>query len=131
MDAATLGTLAQWAGVAAAIIIAIYGAARSDNKGEIAALSRKLDAAEKKAEEQQAKAFAAIDHDIGRVFERVDADGQRITRIEGELRHMPSKDDVANLKVAVAEIKGDVKALGAIAHAVARIEAVLMKDENK
>lgn len=58
--------------------------------------------------------------------------GKAIQAIEGELKHMPAKDDVTELKISMAEIKGSVavfnEGMGALSRTVRRIEDFLMKE---
>ena len=56
----------------------------------------------------------------------------RIQTIENELRHLPAKDDVTELKLALAEIKGTIgrfdESLSGVSRTVRRMEDFLMKD---
>jgi len=58
--------------------------------------------------------------------------GKAIQAIEGELKHMPAKDDVTELKISMAEIKGSVavfsEGMGSLSRTVRRIEEYLMKE---
>ncbi|MDF1778752.1 MAG: DUF2730 family protein [Rhizobiaceae bacterium] len=58
--------------------------------------------------------------------------GRAIQAIEGELKHIPAKDDVTELKIAMAEIKGSVavfnEGMGTLSRTVRRIEEFLMKE---
>lgn len=59
----------------------------------------------------------------------------RVQTIETEMRHLPAKDDVNELKLAMAEIKGSVavfnEGLGSLSRTVRRIEDYLTKAEGK
>jgi hypothetical protein len=59
---------------------------------------------------------------------------QRIGAIEGEMRHMPAKDDVHELKIAIAELRGTIGRLdeshNGVSRIVNRIEAYLL-DQGK
>jgi len=56
---------------------------------------------------------------------------RRIQAVEGELKHLPDKDMVTDLRLALAELKGNVGALtgemGSIARTVRRIEDYLQE----
>ena len=58
---------------------------------------------------------------------------RRIQRIEDELRHMPSKDQVTEIKLAMADLKGTVAVLGesmaSVSRTVHRLEDFL-KERN-
>ncbi len=55
---------------------------------------------------------------------------RRIQSIEGEMKHLPSKEDVGALKLAVAEVNGKLNTaeseLGSVARTVRRIEDHLL-----
>ncbi len=56
----------------------------------------------------------------------------RIQAIEGELKHLPAKDDVNDLKLALAQLGGTVgrldESLNGISRTVRRVEDFLMKE---
>ena len=56
----------------------------------------------------------------------------RLQAIEQELRHLPAKDDVTDLKLALAEIKGTIgrfdESLNGVSRTVRRMEDFLMKE---
>ncbi|SOC41591.1 uncharacterized protein DUF2730 [Rhizobium subbaraonis] len=58
---------------------------------------------------------------------------RRIQRMEDELRHMPSKDQVTEIKLAMADLKGTVAVLGesmaSVSRTVHRLEDFL-KERN-
>lgn len=60
---------------------------------------------------------------------------RRIQTVEGELRHLPDKEVVHELKVAIVELQGTVKALdvqlGAVGRTVANIDSYMRKDDGK
>jgi hypothetical protein len=60
---------------------------------------------------------------------------RRIQNMEGELRHLPDKDGVNELKLAVVRLEGTVKALdvqlGAVGRTVANIDGYLRKEDGK
>lgn len=60
---------------------------------------------------------------------------RRIQTIESELKHLPSKDEVAKLNIAIAEMRGDIKELDghmeSVTHTVRRIEDYLLKGEKR
>lgn len=68
------------------------------------------------------------------VDERLAGHGGRLDRIETEMKHMPAKDDVHDLKLAIAELRGTVGQLDeshtGVSRAVRRIEEFLMRDKK-
>lgn len=58
--------------------------------------------------------------------------GSRIQSIESEMKHMPAKDDVVELKLALAEIKGQMgrfdESLSGVSRTVRRMEEFLLKE---
>ncbi len=57
---------------------------------------------------------------------------RRIQSVESELKHLPDKDDVNELKLAIAELRGTVgrldESLGGVSRTVRRVEGFLMKE---
>lgn len=70
--------------------------------------------------------------DIRSVKAGVDDHALRLQALEAEMRHLPAKDDVTELKIAMAEIKGSVavfnEGMGSLSRTVRRIEDFLMKE---
>lgn len=68
-------------------------------------------------------------------LETLVAHDRRIQRVEDELKHLPDKDGVNELKLAVVRLEGTVKALdvqlGAVGRTVANIDGYLRKDGDK
>ena len=60
---------------------------------------------------------------------------RRIQTLEGEFKHMPSKDDIHGLMMSVETIKGELGKMGAtyegVNRSVRRIEDFLMKEGAK
>lgn len=60
---------------------------------------------------------------------------RRIQSVESELKHLPDKDTVTELKLAIAELKGTVgrldEQLGSVGRTVHRIDDYLRKDDKK
>lgn len=58
---------------------------------------------------------------------------RRIQAVENELKHLPNKEAVHELKVAIVELQGTVKALDvqlmAVGRTVANIDGYLRKDD--
>lgn len=57
---------------------------------------------------------------------------RRIQELENELKHMPAKDDVNDLKLAIAKLEGSVgrldESLGSVARTVHRVDDYLRKE---
>lgn len=92
-----LGIILPWITAAMSIIAfagalkAFFGSGTKENAEKIKKLEEKL-----------------TDHD------------RRIQKVEGELQHLPSKDTVNELKLAIAELKGTVGTLGETVGSVSR-----------
>ena len=69
---------------------------------------------------------------IKAMVEKLTEHDRRIQTIEGEMKHLPDKDAVTDLKVAIVELRGTVKAmdvqLAAVGRTVANIDGYLRKD---
>ena len=57
---------------------------------------------------------------------------RRIQAAESELQHLPAKDDVMELKIAIAELRGSVgrldESMAGVSRTVHRVEDYLMKE---
>lgn len=109
MDA---GTLRDWAGVAAFIISTLsmlYVFLTSKSRAN----EEKLDQLDK----------------------RVSSHGARLDAIDTELKHMPAKDDVTELKLNIAELRGVVgrldESVSSISKAVDRIDGFIRRPNSK
>lgn len=89
--------ISPYLGLALAII-ALLGHA----KGFFSSGEKALGARQEKSEK------TLVDHD------------RRIQRVEDELKHLPDKDTVMELKLALAELKGTVNSLGETVGSVSR-----------
>lgn len=91
-------------------VIAILGHLKTFFGSGEAANAKKLDAIEKKL----------IDHD------------RRIQAVEGEMKHMPSKDMVNDIRLAMADMKGTVgtltETLASVSRTVHRIDDYLREE---
>ncbi|GGB55201.1 hypothetical protein GCM10011316_29090 [Roseibium aquae] len=60
---------------------------------------------------------------------------RRIQAAESELSHLPAKDDVLELKLALAELRGTVgrldESLSGVSRTVHRVEDYLMKESSR
>ncbi|RIA44060.1 uncharacterized protein DUF2730 [Hephaestia caeni] len=78
-----------------------------------------------KLKDQRAETNGALTE----VGDDIDALDSRVQRIEDALPHLPSKDDVADLRIAMAEMKGQMGTFDAeitsVARTVRRIEDYL------
>ncbi|WFE92291.1 DUF2730 family protein [Roseibium porphyridii] len=104
-----LGDLKNWLGVAAIVIsllTSIYAWLTSKAKAN--------------AEHLKAVDAKLIDHD------------RRVQELESEMKHLPDKDDVNDLKLSIAELRGTVgrldESLSGVSRTVRRVEGYLMKE---
>ncbi len=104
-----INIVGSWLGVVLAVI-AILGHLKIFFGSGEAANAKKLEANEKKL----------TDHD------------RRIQTVEGELKHMPSKDMVNDIRLAMADMKGTVgtltETLASVSRTVHRIDDYLRED---
>lgn len=104
-----ISTIAIWSS-AVLSVIAILGHLKTFFGSGEAANSKKIEANEKKL----------IDHD------------RRIQSVEGEIKHMPSKDMVNDIRLAMADMKGTVgtltETLASVSRTVHRIDDYLRED---
>lgn len=72
-----------------------------------------------------------INHDIARLREGQDDMSERLDVVEQEIKHLPSADDVTNLRIAVEEMKGETRALHATTKGLNRLVDLLVENEVK
>ncbi|KGE00988.1 DUF2730 family protein [Rhizobium sp. YS-1r] len=105
----SLAEISQYLGLVLAVI-AILGHAKGYFSSGEKTLTARMDKAEK----------TLVDHD------------RRIQAVEGEMKHLPSKDSVNELKLALTELKGDFKTLtetlGSVSRTVHRIDDYLREE---
>ncbi|MGA8170929.1 MAG: DUF2730 family protein [Methylocystis sp.] len=101
------GTAGQWAGVCAAIVIAVWGAMSKRNEKEIDGLSKAL-----------VDVKAGVDKDINelrsdrnKLFGRVDDIDIKLARVESDIEHLPTKDEMHELEMKVVGIDGKMDAM--------------------
>lgn len=128
-----LGTFSVVAPIAFSIAGAIYTffASRSKaNDQRLDEITKRLDQVELgiTAAGHSAAALASIDKSL------IDHD-RRIQSMEGELKHLPDKDAVNELKLAISDLNGTVKAmdaqLGGLSRSVNNIDGYLRRDDAK
>ncbi|WP_417691531.1 DUF2730 family protein [Roseibium sp.] len=68
------------------------------------------------------------------VDEKLIDQDRRVQAIEGELKHLPGKDDVNDLKLSIAELRGTIgrldESLSGISRTVRRVEGFLLKESE-
>lgn len=88
---------------------------------------------------QNAAAVAAMDKKLSEATTALNSvlagHDRRIQHVENELRHLPDKDMVTELRVAIVELQGTVKSLdtqlSSVGRTVANIDVYLRKDDSK
>lgn len=72
---------------------------------------------------------------LGEIEDKLDAHDRRIQNVETELKHLPDKDSVVELKLAMADLKGTVgrldESLNSVQRTVLRIDDWLRTDRAK
>lgn len=115
--------LAPWISLVLSLIALasiVYGWFTSGEKSNATALT--------KYRETQATVVADID-------DKIEAHDRRIQTVETELKHLPDKDSVVELKLAIADLKGTVgrldESLNSVQRTVLRIDDWLRTDRPK
>lgn len=72
-----------------------------------------------------------INDDIGRLRRGQQDMSDRLDVVEQEIKHLPSADDVTNLRIAVEEMKGETRALHATTKGLNRLVDLLVENEVK
>ncbi len=90
------GTAGQWAGVLTAIAISIWGAMSKRNEREIQVLRDEI---------------GDLKKDRNDLFKRVDHMGVQLARIEADLEHLPTKDEMHDIEMKVVGIDGKMDAM--------------------
>ena len=72
---------------------------------------------------------------VGRLFGRIDAIEERVTKREADVRHLPDKDATHELKVSILEMKAEIAVLGERMKPVAavseRLQDFLLERETR
>lgn len=72
--------------------------------------------------------------ELGRQGEKLTEHDRRIQSVEGELKHIPSKDDISDLRLAVSAMNGQLgrmeEGYSGVSRAVRRIEEYLLKEKG-
>lgn len=92
-DAIQWGTVAQWVSPVVAILLAIWAVIRSGNKEAFDTLSTKIDSGLRDIKGD----IQALRADDARLFERSDKKEARLSAIETEMRHIPTRDEFHEL----------------------------------
>lgn len=115
--------LAPWVSLVLSLIALgsiVYGWFTSGEKTNAAALTKYRDS--------QAAVMDEVDN-------RLDDHDRRIQTVETEMKHLPDKDSVVELKLAMADLKGTVgrldESLNSVQRTVLRIDDWLRTDRTK
>lgn len=75
-----------------------------------------------------------VDRRIGACDDRLDRHDQRIMAAEQTLKSMPGKDDIHSLSISMAQMQGDIRAMGASVEGqrqiLTRLENVVSRQED-
>ncbi len=83
------GTAGQWAGVVAAIMIAIWGASSKRND----------------------KAIEELKDDRTRLFERVDDIERELAGVKSDVRHLPTREEMHDLDIKITRVDSKLDAV--------------------
>ncbi|MEZ5790486.1 MAG: hypothetical protein R3D34_06755 [Nitratireductor sp.] len=129
----------DWLGVVA-LAISVMGSAyawitsRANSNAEHL---KRVDQALTQLEKHQGRLDAALEAMIPKkqIDDAFADHGRRIQTLENDMKHMPVKDDVIELKLALAKLEGTVgrldENLGGVSRTVRRVEEYLMKEAGK
>lgn len=70
-------------------------------------------------------------NDINQLRDGQEKIARRMDRVEEDLKHLPSADDVTNLRLAVEEMKGETRTLHASIKGLSRLVDLLVEKEVK
>lgn len=107
-----LNAIAPWVAIAISIGALVYAVRRDrslKNDTRITNLNTKIEAVDAKidvvAESKAGKGTVEV------LLKKVDVAEDNITRITGELKHLPDKDVTHRLEMAISEMRGEVRGL--------------------
>jgi predicted nucleic acid-binding Zn-ribbon protein len=129
----------DWLGVIA-LAISVGGAAYAwltSRANQNAEHLKRVDETMGRLSKQQDKLDAAIDAMVPKkqIEETFSDHARRIQSLESDMKHMPAKDDVIELKLALAKLEGTVgrldENLGGVSRTVRRVEEYLLKEAGK
>lgn len=107
------GTAAQWAGTATALVLAVWGKFSNRNDQDV----------------------KGVQSDLRRLFERVDDVEVRIGKIEVEVDHLPTKDEVHAIDSKImglsARVEAMIERLNTLIHLYERAQDRLAEAERK
>ena len=96
---------------------------------------QKIDALEKSLKETLNDNAAKADERLDKLETRSGSQDKRIALVEQEMRHLPTKDQVSDLRNSITQLEGTIKEIGAsltaTARTVANIDTYLRKDDGK
>lgn len=109
-----------------AIFGPLIGVLSSIGTAIYAFMTRRSKAAEDAMEEVKAEiSKRALLSDLAALEVRVDETEKKVAQIETEMRHMPDREMVNEIKLAIADLKGTVGQLGERVQGVQRIVNVI------
>jgi predicted nucleic acid-binding Zn-ribbon protein len=125
-----VGPLLSILGPAAGAVYTWLATRQAAARKEIEALTTRLDEAELKLLNAGHNSMALAD-----VGTKLADHDRRLLSMENEFKHLPAREDISELKLAISELKGTVKAMGAeltgFGRVVANIDTYLRKGDEK
>jgi predicted nucleic acid-binding Zn-ribbon protein len=117
------------AGPLAGVIYTWIVTQKANARKEVEGMGKRLDTVERQLATARTNAEA-----LGTIGSKVEHNDKRITALESELKHLPDKDAVNDLKLAVVDLKGTIKAMDAqlagLSRTVSNIDGYLRKDDK-
>lgn len=87
------------------------------------------------SKEQHEKAVSSLDAKFIVVLDKVDKVEDRVARVEQELNHLPSRETVHRMEISLANLNGEMRALGEQLKPVAsiseRLQEFLLDQANR
>tara|TARA_A100001391_G_scaffold50885_1_gene30964 strand:- start:41460 stop:41861 length:402 start_codon:yes stop_codon:yes gene_type:complete len=129
-----LDEFVAWAGaglLAINLAVTVWNIVTSGSKKN----GQKIDALEKSLNRTLNDQAAKADERLDKLETRTGSQDKRIALVEQEMRHLPTKDQVSDLRNSITQLEGTIKEIGAslnaTAHTVSRIDTYLRKDDSK
>lgn len=123
-----------WLGVIASAtiaVVALFSWRASIRRTEISDFNERI--AQVEAQMEKAEDASSVRDDMQ--VKEIRSLHDRVSHVETQLDHMPTKDSVHRLEVTVEGIKGDMRSvsdrLGAVSSSVGRIETFLLAERGR
>ena len=138
MDIAIVKDIVIGAAAVLAAALAIWNFIQSPSKANALAISNlvtRVDAAVARVEERVGGVSTKFDGVVERLDQELEGHERRILALEGEMKHIPTKDSVQGLRNTISDLNGTVgridERMTAVVRIVDRMDTYLRKDDGK